>query len=293
MQEGEKGNTYRYEFESWGEFLDYLKQPHKTNSRCSDSHGGSLGAVWSGTKDFDDALKLATEGWQEGCDKIKKLTAGFVDKLASLIEVQEPVYDVEGSGFDVALVLEGVPEHWVRFETDYREGAGRIVKIRLAASCSGGTDTSVIFARGAVMAALVELLELAGHRCEVYVNPVDASSESPRVESSSKLNISTSVLFKAADQPLDMARLAFAYCNGATLRRFGFYLMEIAPPKYAKLADAGYSYAADSPASAADADLYLGVANHWKDTQWANPETARAWILARLKELGVALTDED
>lgn len=288
MREYEIGSqTYRYEFESWGEFLGYLQEPHTTNSRAHESHDGSAG--WAGTKDFDSALKLATEGWADGYAKIQKLTARFVDQLGSRIEVLEPVYDVEGSGFDIGLLVEGVPEHWIRFETQLQEGAGQIVRIRLSASCSSAVSAETIFARGAVLAALVELLEIAGHRCEVYVNPIDAASE----RKGAGLRLSSSVLFKAADQPLDMARLAFAYCNAATLRRFGFYLMEMAPPKYARLADMGYSYASDSPASAADADLYLGVANHWRDVQWTQPETARAWIVDRLKQFGVTLTDEE
>jgi hypothetical protein len=115
--------------------------------------------------------------------------------------------------------------------------------------------------------------------------------DNPRRLTPDTVRLNSSVLFKAADQPLDMARLAFAYCNAATLRRFGFYLMEVAPPKYAAMCDAGYSYACD-PVSA-DADFYLGVANKWMEPQWNDPEAARTWILEKLKGFGVALTDEE
>lgn len=272
-------------FYSWGECIDAAKNgAAKTPSYNSSQEVSSSPNPWEGTKTFGEAMELATNGWTAGEETIGKISAKVLAKVTSLIQRDEVVYDVEGIGLDVAEYLNGVPECWQRFESHMAEGEG-IKHIRLVynATASAGIEPNIMAARGAAVAALVQALEYAGARVEVWAIPIaircgwGGSGKGPDFEAR--------VLVKAADQDLDMSRVAYALAQPSMLRRIGFALLE---GHEGAMKAAGYSYG--HPATTLDkGDVYIDSAR-LGEAQWTKEESAVQWVLAELQKQGIQLT---
>lgn len=264
-------------FSCWSDFVDKVeKNPHPLASISTPpEHRWDLGVGLSGS------TKLAREGWPEGEQHIKRLSLDLFDKVSSLIERDFPVYDIEGSEIDVARYLDGEPECWLRMETHRTEGPGRrIVRLVYNASASAGINADVLLARGAAVAALIELLEFAGIGVELTV--VDLATF--------RLTTETRILVKPLEQPLDIPRIAYALAHPAMLRRSLFAISEQFPAHIRAGISIPGSYGA--PADTQEqGDLYFGKSS-LGDVQWSNPIVARAWIISQLKKQGVCLKDD-
>lgn len=154
-------------YDSWSAFIDHAEHGKATVSKPR-SHREvweEMPLSWYGGASRPVAFSLARDGWPEGEDYIKPLTLALVDKVSSLIERPVYIYDVEGHGIDVARYVDGEPECWLRQDVRITEGPGRrIVRIVANGFASCGIEPDVIRAKGAAVAALAELLELAGVR---------------------------------------------------------------------------------------------------------------------------------
>lgn len=278
-------NDHVMRFESWDDFVEAASTPSDTwtdsyvSSRNTDERGG-----WYGTPSFAAARKLALNGWQEGREQIAKLTRNLEVRLLSRIVREDVNYDVEGMAFDVARYLEGEPEHWARLEESTMQAdSHKHVRIVMNTIVSGGVTTDVMIARGSVIAALVELLEYAGTRVELW------AGFGARIRAGGRYDLQVRV--KAYDQPLDMARVAFALAHPSMSRRMGFALIEHAPAHLEKYLHGGYG-APEFELDAQDASLYISGACVY-DAQWRTPELAEVWLVAELARLGVVLRDEE
>jgi hypothetical protein len=192
-------------------------------------------------------------------------------------------FDVEGAAFDVARYVEGEPEHWIKLEDSQLEAPHRHVRIVYNCAVSAGIGPDVIAARGAATAALVNLLEYAGHRVEVVVS--DARGMHSNTPLTTKL-----IRVKAYDQPLEPSRLAFAMVSPAMLRRILFAIDETMPEAYVSRVgciEAAYGTPCDVlPAERGEDCLYIGRALYG-DVQWTEPAAALAWCVDTLKAQGI------
>ena len=206
-------------FSSWGEFLECAKQPSKTSYNQSVANGTDF----TNGVSFDGALTMAQTGWLDAADKAKTLTDNLVDKVVQLIELPQLVYDVEGIDFDLSRVLDGEPEAWYRFETKTVQGEGTdLIHIVINCSVSGGVNCDAIIRRGAMIVALIELLEYAGKKVTVSMIGVFGSNR----DKDKYEGYSYQVTLRRAGMPLDVPFLMFAVAHPASFRRLGFRLAE-------------------------------------------------------------------
>lgn len=272
-----------YHFDGYGEMVDFAENRTKSKNAihvASRRNGGEYGSGFSGTSTFEEALKLARNGWSEGREKVKALSSQILDKVTALVERPELTYDVTGSDFDMGLLMSGAPEHWYTIENRIEEGKGtRILKVVVNMSASAMIDKDMIIARGAVSAALIEALEYSGFRCEVWV-----------VEKAGGYgyNLATYACVKQADQQLDMDRLSFACVHPASLRRIVFAVAE-ADDKFMEFHDSGYGSPQDVPQEQRG-DIYF---KHMmgREPQWDSVEGCISFVLAELKKQGVTISE--
>lgn len=266
-------------FDSMGAFLQYVEiAPVLSEKRASESSNGT----WAGTDTFKQALTLARDGWQNEAHKINQLSSPIIERITSLVERSSIIYDVEGIGIDVARYLDGEPECWQRWDTQYVESQGtRHVHIVFNVAVSAGIDTEVIRARGAAVAALIESLEYSGARVRLDVALGYGKWEA-------YINI------KAADQPLDVPRMAYALGNPSMLRRLCFRLLECQPEHkllgvdeygYGGIRWKGYDFTA--PCSV-QGDIYF-AASALGEPQWTDAKSTTQWIMNQIKKQGVTL----
>lgn len=275
-----KPSLYVERFLTWGDYLakaEHGDRSHATAKGRNSSRRNERGRSWSGTDTFEEALRLAREGWPEGEAMVRSIASRLEASMINKIVREDWNYEVEGMGFDVARYIEGEPEHWYAVEETQLEGPHRNVRIVMNLAASSGVAAEILAARGAAVAALVELLEYAGIRCEVWT----VMAASGVYEAYCKV--------KPYDQPLEPSRIAFALANPANFRRLHFALIEATPPAVNDWLSFGYG----TPTNGTDVQEGNVVVPEamYGQVQWESPERAIAWIKDILVAQGVRLED--
>jgi hypothetical protein len=209
----------RHDFGTIGEYVAFLKQPHKVRVHASSNKPGA--EKWNGnTTSLDHAISLVDTGWTEGAAKVSHWSAKlgcFLD-ASRAVKARQFAWDVVGDFVDVGKYLTGEPECFGSEENDGEQIASRIVSIRLNSSVSGGLQADAIVARGVAVLVAVDLLESCGRRCEVIVS---------QSTSTYQIQADSNVIVKRPSEPVDLDRLAYAVAHPGFFRRLGFRFMEI------------------------------------------------------------------
>lgn len=246
---------------------------------------------WAGCS-FDHSVKLAKEGWPEGLDYVAKLSDVIYSHVAGKVFVPHIVLGDEGDGFDVATLMEGEPECFLRWKDSEHvveglENRGKIVKIVASVDACGGVDKAMMLRRGGSMVALVHALELSGKRCEVIATVGSRGQKGKQLQNA--------VTLKTADQPLQMDTLAYLLCHASVLRRLFFSVWETCPvairqPFY--MGDTKY-YGYGAPCeSDVEGDIKLGQASYY-DSCWQSEEAMIDWCLEQLEKQGIEIRTEE
>lgn len=265
------------------DLMDYLEVaehgkivvPQETRS----SHKTDMGKGWSGTETFEEALKIAREGWPEGRNKALSLSSTLFDKISTLIEKPDLIYDVEGNDYDLGLYLKGEPECWMKYQTQVVEGQGtKIIKLVFNTATSAGVSSRIMIAKGAAIAALTELLEYSGRRVEL----IECTRQSTELE--------WYVPLKFADQPLDIDRIIFALAHPANYRRIGFSIMEQSEQmkKAGHTGDGWGGYGMPMNIDEHGGDIYIPC-SLYGESQWESIENTKIWLLEQLHKQGVPI----
>ena len=204
----------RHAFDSYEAFLDDVRQVPQVKGISSRDVGR---AEHFGTSTFDDAVSLAQAGWAEGAARVAEIRASLNEyvEASKSAACQQFAWDVTGDFVDVGRALSGEPEAFGSYN-DYevgRFGSQRVVRLYANLGVSGSVKSAAIFARGAVVLATVDLLESLGLRVELWA----AKGTSRKNEGPAQHQVE--VLVKAANQPVDVDRLAFVFCHNSSLRR--------------------------------------------------------------------------
>jgi len=269
---------------SWGEYIEEAEK--QTPGRSRTSRNADANQYWDLGCGFDNAIKMAREGWDEGEQFTKRYSAGLFESLSTVVEREYPVYDVEGTEIDIARFMDGEPECWQRMETRVTEGTGRkLIRIVLNMATSGGVSGATMLAKGAAIAALAELLEFAGHG--VQIDLVDGTS------AGGMLHIETWIRIKDFDQPIDLPRVAFALAHPATQRRLWFAMAENFPADIYQAVVADQSYGRPADINEQDrGDVYIGR-SMYPAIEWSNEGIAQQWVLEQLRRQGVVLKEQE
>lgn len=268
-------------FQSWGDAVAYARTTERTpgSGRSSDRSGDG---EWSGnTRDLEHALAIAESGWKEGRERVQAMTQRLEIRMVNRIVRQEIMFETEGMDFELGRYLSGEPEFWFKPQdaqiADYQ--GTRHVKIVVNICASSGIPGACLEARGSAAAALVNLLEYADCRVELWT--MDCRGE-----------FAWECKIKSYDQPLDLDRVAFALAHPASLRRMGFKISETADASIAKSVG-NHGYGVPRLRTHPDASITLAPAQLWNgDVQWQSPESVETWVLAQLAAQGVVLRDE-
>jgi hypothetical protein len=245
---------------------------------------------FTGAENFAEAVKLAREGWADGEAEIKEMSAPLFNHVSAMIERVDVSHDIEGHAIDVSRFVDGEPECWLKFEEVKvnAENGRRLVRVVFNCCASAGISTEIIRRKGATIAALVELLEFAGHRVEVSVVFSVGSTGARKSEKGTVFEIGAVV--KTFDQPLDAAIMAYALLHPSVLRSLMFSLMEQAPEHLRrKMGVPDGSYGTVKEIQTLDrGDVYI-PSMFLDDAQWESAERAEAWLIKQLETLGIKL----
>jgi len=270
-------NDYKpvFQFDTWQQYI----AASRVETDCIDGHSHHDDSHWKGCTQAD-ANKMAEEGWVEGAERARKFTDLLTTAVGGLIDRIEINYDVVGHAIDIGRFVENEPECWMRFDVEkIQQPAVKYIRIVVNGTASAGVDADTIMGRGSCLAALVELLEFAGNRCEIVL----------ALSTKSQHDLCVLVTVKQFDEPLDLPKIAYTLAHPSVLRVHHFRFMETMPSRIRSgmSVPGGYGRCADVP-SDKRGDIYLNFMQ-WGDAQWTTPALAIEWVKKELKEFGVAM----
>lgn len=204
------GKKFIYREGGWADFMESCQMPAENwGSKSSRENSDRFaGASWEG------ALELANYGWPEGRRDFHQYMAAAVQKLES----NRPAFgfDVAGMYPQVPRFVAGDPMSMVTDDPQFSRSK-RIIPIYVSCSFSASVDKQRIINRGSAICGLIDIIEDANNSVELIVYE-HTQGESIREWCDIRL--------KAAGEPLDLDRLAFALAHPAFLRRLNFARQE-------------------------------------------------------------------
>jgi hypothetical protein len=235
---------------------------------------------WSGGTTWEQAKQLAIDGWKEGLEEVEKYRAQLAPFITDKILRPIQVYSVSGYNVDVGAFMSDDPECFISRIYEERNYPGKIFKIVCSISFSAAIQPATIIQRGAMVCALIDAIEFAGHRAEVFCNFAASREEHYRDGRNKNYGwFEVDVKVKPSDQPVELSSLAFCLAHPAMLRRIVFSIAELE-------GWSDFSSVYGYPTTATDkGDIY--IQEIFSGT--VPDEQAINWVLTELEKLGIDL----
>lgn len=196
-------------FDSFDQWIDSLPE-FPTGSAARVSYDGG----WHGTATYEDAIRLAKNGWTGIRPTVDAMMEKIRDRIADrTANTYEMIWDVCGSFVDVGAFLSGEPECMIDPRPTPTRQGGKVIRIHYNTGGLGGATAECMTARGVAVLALIDALTMLGASTEITV------------ETSAKYNDRTITVLgrvKEAHEPLDVNRLTFILGNPAMHRRINW-----------------------------------------------------------------------
>lgn len=210
----------------WYESLDAF-QGSMAHYATHSTTGGSKESMdndprgWTGCKNWDEYLGILSNGDSKVIAKLKSKTKAKVAEIKERIQIETQRYDfdVTGQFFDVANVLENIPECWLEDNTEEEEKPFVNMLINMTTPGRVGADTFI--ENAAHIVALAYVLE----ENDVYVR-ITAFVYAKDMASSGDRNLLILCDVKDFDTKIDYTRVS-AIMSPTFLRRGYFKLAEL------------------------------------------------------------------
>jgi len=266
-------------FDNLNDFWNYAWQDSNARNKQSRDPANQ----WSGNVTWEQAKALAIKGWKEGVQEIEKYRARISPMITDRVLRPIQVYSVSGYNVDVGTYLSDDPECFISRVYEERNYPGKIFKMVVSITCSASIKPETIIQRGAMICALIDAIEYAGHRVEVICN--EATSRDDGADFRNGLLkehgwLEVDVCAKESDQPLDMSSLAFCLAHPAMLRRVIFSIDEFHGWSDFTRGDYGTPASATEKGDIYIAEVFSGV---------VPDEQAINWVMDELEKLGIDL----
>lgn len=220
-----KARTARYAFDSLGEFSGWIADTRPTWDLCS-SQNNRARLEWDLNAGYAGALEMARNGWNDGAQRMQEALKAFPSRTPE----PDTRTDVYGFRPHVPRFCAGAPDSMIRHTTVAETGAGRVLTLAVAINANAGTSAVCMSNFGVAVAQYINQLETDGTRVELMITQVNQFRSWRTCQA---------ITLKHADQPLDLAVVAFAIGHPAMFRRLGFAAME----RSAAPAQVGYGMA--------------------------------------------------
>lgn len=188
--------------------IDKSKIPYSNDRRCA----WDIGSDWIGTKDMQEALSLAHNGWAKGIDMAKDALEIIESDHA---EAKKRSYSVAGGRVNIGKMLSGSPLH---MSHRTRQPARKVITLYVNFRISSGISTTTAAIRAASVAAIADILEANDYSCEIVAF---------RANTASGLHSQTVVTLKHAGEKLNLNDIVFALGHPSMTRRLSLAINAI------------------------------------------------------------------
>ena len=230
-----------HSYSSLAEMLRYLEKNESTKTNQFNSHETNpYRTEWTKSANFEEALEVIRTGNAEIMAGLKKAVKIEVDNLAKelMSEPESYVNDVCGLFFDIAKVIEGEPEAWLREPWDKQKKPR--ISIPIMGNYGSGFDSNKAIANASKIIALVKALEDAGVEVELTMFfGAEGMSNGGK-----KRHGATDIMVKNFDESFNWKKLS-AMLHPSFFRRVIFRERELLFPKTLSGGYGGTPYPSD------------------------------------------------
>lgn len=170
----------------------------------------SVHSKWTGTENMKEALRLSRDGWREGVQKAREISEIFTLDHA---QRKQRFHSVAGGSVNIGRMLSGNPAHMRK--RPKRDGS-KIVTLFVETFMSAGISPDNAIIRAALVAAIVEMLEMREYSCEIIA--VCTTSKYGGAATGQQ----TTVSLKNAGEKLNLDDIMFSLGHPSFFRRFIF-----------------------------------------------------------------------
>jgi hypothetical protein len=216
-----KAKTALFQFDSLYELEAWIdRTPRVWGADTSErDYGHYAQASWDLNAGYAGARALARNGWIEGAQRVQEALKAFTPNTPQ----PDTKTDVYGFRPHVPRFCAGAPDSMIRHANVATLGCGKVLTLVVPLFLSAFTEAQYASNFGVAVAQYVNQLETDGTRVEL-IGCFTQKHEN------SGWHTSHSFTIKNADQPLDLAVVAFALGHPAMFRRIGFALQERSDP---------------------------------------------------------------
>lgn len=207
-------DRYAIQFDNLLEMVQWARETPRAWSQNSSHERGSRS--WAGTETYEEAERLASEGWPEGIKEIHALSA-----LVPSVAKATRRYGVAGSRPIVARALGGNPKCMVRRGRDTTPKPTMTLVVGIGGTAGVSAKEMANF--GAAITALVDRLESRKIRVQLLAHWGNRMS----ARTCSRWGLTWTV--KNAEDALDLNAVAYSLGHASAMRRLGFAVMERTP----------------------------------------------------------------
>ena len=206
-----------FTFDSLEDYLAYLQtaEPHEAFLQGNlASEAGS--EEFTLTDTLDRAIELCRFGWHEGFGDLVALVERVKRNLDIRIDPNRTFHDYVGFAPDVKAYLEGSPLTMINKPVVHKP----LVTIYMNTSYAGNEPRERIYARGAIVLAAAEALELMGFMVDLRIFELSYVDKDVHF---------SEYRLKNPDERVNLQKLYFPLCHPAWVRRLNFRLIECSP----------------------------------------------------------------
>lgn len=196
-------------FESTMECVSMCRERKYTNSMFEDMPKKKLDVEWYGVKNYEEALKLMNDGWNE---KVSELQATLKDCKA--LQAQKRIAfrnEVHGFAPVVPLAILGVPNSMIN--TAMKPIKAKVISVYYDMTISCGNSAEQLIKNGRKMVEAIVKLENMGYRVNLFMTQQYCEPNNGDM---------LVIKIKSANQPLDLKRICFPIMHPAMFRVIGF-----------------------------------------------------------------------
>lgn len=176
---------------------------------------------WFGTKSYEEAINLYTNGWTEKANEIRREFVKFerVTQRAVSYEKTRPTTSVVGFAPHVPNAILGLPNSMIH--TERQPMKAKAVRIIYNMTQNAGANADTILQAGLTVLKIAYSMERQGYR--VRLDLVPKCSEWGRERCLLMVSV------KDWRQPIDIKKVAFPIASPSMFRRLAFHWLETTP----------------------------------------------------------------
>lgn len=216
-----KDKLYINLFDNITDLSQYLGSKERKPGRDNSSETGD--SYFTGTSSYQEAFELMRYGDENLLKEFKKIKSKIdINKLlGNAVRKQKYENRIYGCVPNVPAYLLGYPLNMINPEIG--KISHKIINIFLNIGVPAGVNKDEIIRNGVIYLSIIDLLEKAGYRCNLYAG--DTSYEGGEREY-------MFVRIKTDREPLNLKKMVFVLANPSMLRRIFFKWLEVNDADY-------------------------------------------------------------